>query len=58
MKKTYMKPEMQVHQILHRGILLNSNGKGVYGKIDGADKAAIKHGGYVDPEEEEEFDPD
>ena len=59
MKKTYMKPEMQVHQILHRGMLLTS-GRGVYGKIDEEtlENASLKYGGYIKEDDEEEFDPD
>jgi hypothetical protein len=60
MKKTYMKPEMQVHQILHRGMLLTSgNGKGVYGKVKVGDvEQRLEYGGYVTQEDEDEFDPD
>ena len=57
MKKTYMKPEMQVHQILHRGILLAS-GHGVYKKIDGTEEEMLRYKGYVTQEDEEDIDPD
>lgn len=61
MKKIYMKPEMQVHQIRKTGILLTS-GKGVYGNIkkDGVitEEQALKYGGYVTEDDEDEFDPD
>lgn len=56
-----MKPEMQVHQIRKTGILLTS-GKGVYGNIkkDGVitEEQALKYGGYVTEDDEDEFDPD
>ena len=57
MKKEYMKPEMLVHQISPRSMLLGSK-KGVYGKISGIEQAEMVYGGYVDEELEEQFDPD
>jgi hypothetical protein len=57
MKKKYIKPEMLVHEILNRGILLASR-KGVYSKIDGVKDGAPTFGGYVEEDEEEEYDPD
>ena len=58
MKKIYMKPEMQVHQIRKTGLLLTS-GKGVYGRVNQEElQQGLKYGGYIDEEEEEEIDPD
>ena len=58
MKKKYMKPQMQVHQLMKMNLLTGS--KGVYGKIgDGVtQKEELKYGGYVDEENEDEYDPD
>ena len=59
MKKEYIKPEMLVHQISRMSMLVGSV-KGVYGKIEGVpeDQQALKYGGYIDEEEEENYDPD
>lgn len=58
MKKTYIKPKMQVHQILHRGILLTSGSKKIYGKIGDDEIDALRYKGYVTDENEEDIDPD
>lgn len=57
MKKEYIKPEMLVHQIAKRSILLSST-KGVYGKIGETEIDGLKYKGYITEEEEEEIDPD
>ena len=58
MKKEYIKPEMQEHQIGRRNLLVGSV-KGVYGRIDGQEvDNALIYKGYVTEEEEEEIDPD
>lgn len=58
MKKVYIKPNMRVYQMANNiNLLTGSVTKGVYGKIDGTDQS-LKYGGYVNPEEEEEYDPD
>ena len=61
MKKIYMKPEMQVHQI-KRMTILQGSVTGVHGKIVNAQgeeiESGLKYGGYVDEEQEDEFDPD
>ena len=59
MKKKYMKPQMQVHQLMKMNLLTGS--KGVYGKIgDGVtQKEELKYGGYVESEDDEDnYDPD
>lgn len=56
MKKKYMKPQMQVHQLMKMNLLTGS--KGVYGKIDGVQNDELKYGGYVDEKHEDEYDPD
>ena len=53
-----MKPELQVHQILHRGILLTSGSKKIYGKIGDDEIDALRYKGYVTDENEEDIDPD
>lgn len=61
MKKIYMKPEMLVHQI-SRMTILQGSVTGVHGKIvnDQGEEigAGLKYGGYVDEEQEENFDPE
>jgi hypothetical protein len=58
MKKVYIKPEMQEHQIGRRNLLVGSV-KGVYGKIDGQEvDNALIYKGYITEEEEEEIDPE
>ena len=47
---------MQVHQILHRGILLNS--KAIYGKMGDKEIDGLRYKGYVTEDEEEDIDPD
>ena len=57
MKKKYMKPQMQVHQLMKMNLLTGSK-KGVYGKIDGVAQKELDYGGYVPEDEEEKYDPD
>ena len=59
MKKKYMKPQMEVYQLRDMNLLVGSDKKGVYGKIDGVpQKDGLKYGGYLDEDEEDEIDPD
>ena len=61
MKKVYIKPEMLVHQISRMAILQGSV-TGVHGKLVNGDGDPIgagpKYGGYVEEDEEDQFDPD
>ena len=57
MKKKYVKPQIEIHESVEMNLLVSSQ-KGVYGKIDGVQKNELKYGGYVDEDDEEEFDPD
>ena len=61
MKKVYIKPEMLVHQIKRMSILQGSV-TGVHGKLVDDQGQVIgagpKYGGYVDQEDEDQFDPD
>lgn len=56
-----MKPEMLVHQI-SRMTILQGSVTGVHGKIVNGNNeeigAGLKYGGYVDEEQEENFDPE
>lgn len=60
MKKKYMKPEMMVHEISHRGMLLTSGGSNkIYSKMGELEITdGLKYGGYVEDGEEDMFDPD
>ena len=59
MKKKYMKPEMQTFEISKMSLLVGS-GKGVYGQVKGGSDPSqvLDYGGYVNPDEEDQFDPD
>jgi hypothetical protein len=57
MMKKYMKPQVEIYQLEEMNLLVGSP-KGVYGKIDGVQKNELKYGGYVDEDDEEEYDPD
>jgi hypothetical protein len=59
MKKEYIKPEMLVHQI-SRMTMLQASLTGVHAKIttDQGEMVGPTYGGYVDEDQEEEFDPE
>lgn len=60
MKKEYIKPEMLVHQISKRSILLTSGGsKKIYSKM-GEDEIGdgLRYGGYIEDGQEDNFDPE
>ena len=54
-----MKPEMQTFEISKMSLLVGS-GKGVYGQVNGGSDPSqvLDYGGYVNPENEDTFDPD
>lgn len=60
MKKEYIKPEMLVHQISKRSILLTSGGSNkIYSKMgDEEIPDGLRYGGYIADGEEDQFDPE